>query len=133
VFIFVFFVLVQKKGFVFFYKVKHNKYKNANIIEMSSDNKISGELKELLLAIENNHTNYERRYSLIMQAMGLAAKEGLQVGIRKDSSEDSDNWLVVVIHLPTGQISWHMPTDKVQYDGHSTEQMYDRVRAAHIR
>jgi len=102
---------------------------------MSIDNKISGELKELLLAIERNHHIYDRRYTLVLQAMGLAAKEGLQVGIRKDSTgnEDSDNWLIVVIHLPTGQISWYIPTDKVQYDGHSAEQMYDRVRAAQIR
>jgi len=89
---------------------------------------VSAELKDLLRIIEQNHTNYDRRYGLVIQAMGLAARDGLNVGIRPDPSEDPTKWLVVIIHLPTGQISWHMPVDQVAYDGHSTEDMYDRVR-----
>jgi len=50
-------------------------------------------------------------------------------------------WLIIFIELPTGQVSWHVP--KAEYDqyfshlpvepnvwdGHTTEEKYDRLRA----
>lgn len=48
---------------------------------------------------------------------------------------------VVYIELPTGQCSWHVPdfilhwykhleiSDTVEYDGHTTEEKYERVKA----
>lgn len=89
---------------------------------------ISAELKDLLLEIEKHHVNYDRRYGLVIQAMGLAQKEKFKVGIRVDPDEDPNKWLVVAIHLPTGILTWHMPADTVKWDGSTAEQMYDKVR-----
>ena len=62
---------------------------------MSTDNRISGELKDLLLTIENNHTNYERRYSLVLQAMGLAARRDYKLASVKIATRiPTTGWLL---------------------------------------
>lgn len=57
----------------------------------------------------------------------------------QDSNEP--DWPVVLIDLPTGQVSWHIAPDDVKYfphvawdltkewDGHSTEEKYQRLNA----
>ena len=39
----------------------------------------------------------------------------------------NSGWPIVVIHLPEGQLSWHMPPDLIPYDSHSTEENYRRI------
>lgn len=51
------------------------------------------------------------------------------------------DWPVVCIHLPTGTASWHFPTHEMvgyletlpttgsDWDGHTTEQKYERLSA----
>lgn len=51
-----------------------------------------------------------------------------------------DDWRnVVCIHLPSGQVSWHIPDRELElfahlamkeddYDGHDTEEKYERLR-----
>ena len=82
------------------------------------------ELSTLLLRIVVNDTNYDLRYDLIMKAMALAIECLYKVGIRVDTS---NNWPVCVIHLPTGQVSWHMPPDETCYDNHTTEEKIKRI------
>ena len=85
------------------------------------------EFKELLCKIEENDTNYDIRYGLVLKALYLANELGYESGIRIDPSEP--DWPVVYIELPTGQVSWHMPCHKYEWDGHSTEEKYERIRS----
>jgi len=84
----------------------------------------------LQLALENceqHDTDYPARYGHVLQAMDWAHQAGLKTGIALDPDEPL--WPVVYIELPTGQVSWHMPAHPTPYDGHSTSEKYDRIRA----
>lgn len=79
------------------------------------------ELLQILLKIEDNYTNYDIRYNLVLEAIGIANKCGYKVGFRLDKDLpllEKYEWIVVVIHTPEKQISWHMPVDQIPYDGH---------------
>lgn len=58
------------------------------------------------------------------------------------SDPDTPDWAVVIVQLPTGQLSWHIAPDDVDlfaplalhdkamvWDGHSTEEKYARLDA----
>lgn len=81
---------------------------------------------ELTLAIEHD-TDYDVRYGVVLHALALAHDLGLPAGIRIDPVEPA--WPVVYIELPTGQVSWHMPEHPQAFDGHTTPEKHDRIRA----
>jgi hypothetical protein len=72
--------------------------------------------------------NYEKRAVFVYHALALAARLGMECGIRYDSSEGAA-WPVVSIVLPTGEVAWHCKATSKAYDGHSTEEKYERIRA----
>lgn len=87
-------------------------------------------LRERLAAIGAEDTkgeaaDYERRYSLILQAMALAHWLDFKTGYRIDPKEPE--WPVAFIELPTGQVSWHMPAFPDPWDGHSMEDKLARI------
>ncbi|MES2210998.1 MAG: hypothetical protein V4515_12600 [Chloroflexota bacterium] len=86
-----------------------------------------GILSTILNDIEHADKDYPKRYELVFEAVEIALKLGHPSGIRIDPAEPE--WPVVYIELPTGQVSWHMPQHPVPYDGHTTEQKYERTRA----
>jgi|WetSurMetagenome_2_1015567.scaffolds.fasta_scaffold1592545_1 hypothetical protein len=89
--------------------------------------KTKQKLSQCLKSIEENDTNYDIRYNLVIRAFYLANKLGYKTGIRVDASEL--DWPIYVIELPNDkQISWHMPSHKIPYDGHTTEEKYERCR-----
>jgi hypothetical protein len=69
--------------------------------------------------------NYEARNRTVLIAAGVAAKEGMEVGISIDPTEP--DWPVLYIELPTGQVSWHLAKHQKKYDGHSTAEKYNRI------
>lgn len=78
---------------------------------------------------------YADRNLLAQLAAVLAQMAGLQVGIAPDPAEPG--WPVVYINLPTGQVSWHIPSDELvsqlpsyqhSWDGHSSDEKQERVR-----
>ena len=71
--------------------------------------------------------DYDRRYDLIIDAIFLSRLVGYKVGFRFDPS--NPDWPVVVIELPTGQVSWHMPEHPNIWDGHTTEEKFERIEA----
>jgi hypothetical protein len=71
--------------------------------------------------------DYQNRYRLVFGAMYAALKAGIPAGIALDPAEP--DWPVVYIELPTGQVSWHMPAHPTAWDGHSTEEKYNRCHA----
>jgi hypothetical protein len=87
----------------------------------------AGMLQLALANIEEYDTDYPTRYTHVLQALDWAHQAGLKAGIGFDPAEPE--WPVVYIELPTGQVSWHMPAHPVPYDGHSTPEKYERVRA----
>ena len=82
-------------------------------------------LKLQLRVIEMNDQNYEMRNKLVMTAVAMAVWLGLDAGFRVDPTEPE--WPVAFIQLPTGQVSWHLPQFQMAWDGHSTEEKYQRV------
>lgn len=86
--------------------------------------KFKFKLSNILQKIKENDQNYEIRYELIIKAMYYATEIGYETGLRCDNQ---NNWPVAIIHLPEGQVSWHMEPDKIEYDGHSTEEKYNVI------
>lgn len=84
-------------------------------------------LSQTLRQIEENDTNYAKRYDLVLDAMSQARSAGYAAGVRIDSEDTT--WPVFYIELPTGQVSWHMPEHKQEWDGHDTPEKYRRCRA----
>lgn len=84
-------------------------------------------LRVSLLDAVKFDTDYERRYRAVFRAVALALNLGMSAGVRIDPAEPA--WPVVYIELPTGQVSWHMPEHPDSWDGHTTAQKHDRIRA----
>lgn len=79
---------------------------------------------------------YADRNRLAQLAAALAERLGYRVGITVDP--DEPEWPVLLIDLPTGQVSWHLsPSDawpvwdmyEGDWDGHTTEHKAGRIRA----
>lgn len=70
---------------------------------------------------------YAARERLIWQAAGCAASAGYRVGVKIDPAQP--DWPVLYIDLPDGQVSWHMAAYPGEYDGHTTAEKYDRIKA----
>ena len=84
-------------------------------------------LAYVLNEIVEQDTNHDARYRLVFEAMCVALEIGYKAGIRIDPNEPE--WPVVYIELPDlGQVSWHMPQLPQEWDGHSTEEKFDRIR-----
>lgn len=75
--------------------------------------------------------DYETRNAYVMMALLAAHWLDYPSGIRIDPKEPE--WPCAFIELPTGQVSWHLPQHPVEWDGHSTEEKYDRCRRYHER
>jgi hypothetical protein len=69
--------------------------------------------------------DYQFRNAAVYSAVGLALQLGWSAGIRMD--EDSPQWPVAYIVLPTGQVSWHLPRFPHTYDLHSVVDKYARI------
>lgn len=69
--------------------------------------------------------DYDVRNRAVWRAVGLAAREGFDVGVRVDPDEPA--WPVVYIELPTGQVSWHMPEHE-PWDGHAVDEKWRRCQ-----
>src|ERR1700722_6026356 len=83
-------------------------------------------LANLLAAIEANDEKNGVRYRLVMLALGCALEAGYPAGVRIDPAEPE--WPVAFIHLPSGQVSWHMQAYPDVWDGHDTSEKYRRCR-----
>jgi hypothetical protein len=96
---------------------------------MNGPHHLSGEctLAALLDAIEESDTAYESRYPLVLGALYVATQLGWPAGVRIDPAQPE--WPVAYIETPEGQVSWHLPQHGHEWDGHSTEEKYRRVRA----
>ena len=86
-------------------------------------------LATLLTVIERMDQvgDYEIRNRAVLTALSLALALGYKGGIRTD--EDMPDYPVVLIELPTGQVSWHLPQFDREWDGHTTEEKYERIHA----
>lgn len=84
---------------------------------------------------------YRERDMCVALMARLAASLGYRVGMGRHEGEWEDDWRwVVYVDLPTGQVSWHIhdserdwfdfPAYPGAWDGHTTEQKYERVLAS---
>lgn len=89
---------------------------------------------------EKNAAITERDLVLAI-ASKLATVCGLEAELWQHEEEEwEDEWRnIVAIYLPTGQVTWHIHDSELQYfqhlkpgvnkwDGHSTEEKYQRVK-----
>lgn len=86
----------------------------------------------VLRQISEHDTDYDVRYRLVLDALARAVALGYPAGIGWDVNPDPelDGFRAVVyIELPTGQVSWHMPEHPAPWDGHSTGEKHERIRA----
>lgn len=79
---------------------------------------------------------YFDRNQAVLALAKLAGQLGYTVGLRSDPDEP-DNWPVLMIDLPTGQVGWHLPLHEIvgewpeydkEWDGHSLEEKRERIR-----
>lgn len=85
---------------------------------------------------------YAERNKLVALAAKMAIALGFRAGLGQhdpnDSQWDADWRTIVYIDLPEGQCSWHihdservlfesLPIYEGQWDGHSTEEKYERI------
>lgn len=101
---------------------------------MSQDKESHGGLRHRLLVTclellgqYDREGRYEARNAKVIDALSLAQHLGYQVGVRHDPAEPG--WPVVYIELPTGQVSWHLPAHERGWDGHTSDEKYERIRA----
>lgn len=85
-------------------------------------------LGAILRDIEANDTSYAARHPLVWQALALASSLGWRCGVKPDPAQLGRP--VAYIDLPDfGQVSWHMPEYRGEWDGHDTPTKYERARA----
>jgi len=84
-------------------------------------------------------TLYRERAQCCALIANLAMRLGYPVGVADDPKEPG--WPVLLVRLPTGQVSWHysdedakkylshVPRVTNDWDGHNTEEKYNRVEA----
>lgn len=85
-------------------------------------------LKTTLRQIEERERagDYLTRNQLILEAWRLAVLLDYPAGVRFD--QDDPAWPVVLIELPTGQVSWHITQHAQAWDGHGTPEKWRRVQ-----
>lgn len=74
-------------------------------------------LAELLVNIEENYTNYEVRYNLILSALLTSRELDYKCGFRVDPDEPEWPVVVIYLHAINKDVSWHMPPCGIKYDG----------------
>ncbi len=92
------------------------------------------------------HSAYHERNLCVALIARMALASGLHAGTKQHPAEDAsweDDWrTILLIDLPTGQVSWHfhdselellegLPGYQGQWDGHDTPTKYERCRAAY--
>lgn len=77
--------------------------------------------------LNEHNKNYDHRNGNVLRAAGYAVASGFPVGIRLD--KDEPEWPVLYIELPTGQVSFHLPQHIKEWDGHNTDEKWQRIFA----
>ena len=90
------------------------------------------------MSAPNTDEIYSDRDKLLSQLARMAFEQGYTVGLGIDESVP-DIWQhVIFIELPTGQVSWHLLEDELEWftflpdyndvwDGHSKIEKYNRI------
>ena len=89
---------------------------------------------------ENQSSGIDEAYFDRNQAVQLLARTawllGWPMGVRRDP--DEPDWPVLMIDLPSGQVSWHIKADELigmwpaypgEWDGHSLDEKRRRLEA----
>jgi hypothetical protein len=110
--------------------------------ELELQDRLTAARIELAQAHRAKDSAYTERNRLVHALCSIAQLLGWRCGMRVDEGEGRDPaWqTVVMIDLPTGQVSWHihesevaafkdLPSYSGPWDGHSTEEKYRRLKA----
>jgi hypothetical protein len=78
---------------------------------------------------------YRERNDVVLGFAALASRYGWLVGVSHDDRDTC--WPVLMIETPFGQMSWHLPKGDLpssipacskEWDGHNTDEKYNRLR-----
>jgi hypothetical protein len=101
---------------------------------------IVNQLKEELEQVKKSRDNAYWERNQLVAALSKIYPSYLGYHEISDKSWDKDWMNIVYMELPTGQVSWHIHKSdlenfshlrdyiKIKWDGHSTEEKYDRIR-----
>ena len=93
--------------------------------------------------IDMRNNAYKERNLCVALIADLAIGHGIPVGIKTHPEDDPEwdpEWMhILFMDLPTGQVSWHLHISEVEnfphippytreWDGHTTEEKYQRVK-----
>jgi hypothetical protein len=90
-------------------------------------------------AINAKNMAYSERNKMLVAVCRMAIALGCNAGLGKHVGNWEEDWRnIVFIDLPSGQVSWHLhdcelnlfsflPTYNGTWDGHSTQEKWDRV------
>ncbi len=112
--------------------------------ELYDENLLLDIVEDLIATVRDHQrridNTYTERNRLAALAAVLAHRHGLAAGSRKHEGEAEPGWsTVVVIDLPTGQVSWHLPDVEAdaftsglpeypgRWDGHTTDEKHARI------
>ena len=106
---------------------------------MMNTDEIKPENSDELKKFESNTLEeaYFDRNQVVLAFAKMCAENGLKVGW---NSEKQPDWPVLLIDLPTGQVSWHIPREMAEpyeifavhpmdWDGHDLQQKRERMNA----
>ncbi len=101
--------------------------------QMSLSMRLTEVLHEILAidrVVDKKPRDYDQRTTLVYKALALASEMGMPCGIRFDSTEQGgQEWPVVSLTLPTGQVAWHCKATAEAYDGHTDDTKAKRIEA----
>lgn len=95
--------------------------------------------KETMYSKEFVDGLYEERNHLMFLAAALADQQGYETGIRKSDDKDADEWPVLYVELPTGEVANHIPRKEMPknrfdvrakpYEPYDLKTKHARIRA----
>lgn len=106
-----------------------------HLIYIQAHDPSSKETFNPIVEMDSEQRYYDYRNTLIMQAVVIAHAQGFKAGYKvhtpiTDIIEKGwdESWGVVAyIELPTGQVSWHLESPDVEYDGHNYTDKLNRI------
>jgi hypothetical protein len=89
------------------------------------------ELARLLDAADKaQESSYHVRNRAVIKAVAVALECGYPAGFAYDPNASIPEFpILAYIELPSfGQVSWHLPEYTTEWDGHTTDEKYQRCR-----
>lgn len=108
--------------------------KLGSVFDVTSVREIT-EANEETSYVRDLNNVYRERNAMVVAFADLARRRGWSVGRIED--DEALDWPILAVETPEGQVSWHLPKAEfpnwtglvaTRWDGHTTEEKYERLR-----